>query len=321
MLKILEIPNYESMDILFKFPILDLDDFNELSEKVSNTFMPYGILIPCLLNTECVNKKTMFDNDEELYKAVSVIIGSSLKNTPYNIDRPQGRTNVYVDCENTNIITFMKLLKFLDPMIKDCNIKLFIDSYKSKLWQHIDTILNTPVKLEKVYINRLSPSKSILDVAMASAVVADVYSNTELDNVIIVSSDSDFYNMLLSIQDKVNTYVVYSHRAVSTSYMMSLCSAGKIQTIEDNVLASEKDTQELYKKGIDYSVISYASQCIVKHFDRADLLKELRNTLGKEVVISDESVQDALDHLVINYQGDSLVLTINDLTITARKDD
>lgn len=320
LLRNLNIPKCESVDILFKFPMINSDTFREMSEIPSTFYSYYKILIPCLLHIDYPNIDTMFYNDNNLYAVLSFLTGRNLTNNICEVKVPEGNIGVYVDCENTNIITIMKLLKFLEPVKNNVQLKLFIDSYKGRLWKSIESLVGTDMKLTKVFINRITPSKSSLDVALASAVVSDVY-NEKLDSVMLVSSDCDFYNMLLTIRDRVETYVVYSQGAVSTRYIMNLCAAGGIQTMEASVLTDKKNSYNLYKKGIDYSIICYASQCTLKHFDKTELMKELQNTLGKEVIINEEVVQNSLDNLTISYKLDSLVFTIDDLTITDRKDD
>ena len=131
---------------------------------------------------------------------------------------------VFVDCENVDPYAFAATILNLDAdnIAKIKKIKLYDDVNTSSAWDYISNIIHIPV--EHIEIERLLENKSLVDITMAGGVYQEYYEN-DVESVILVSSDSDFWAVINQMK-KARFLVLNEYRKTSSTIIETLDKYG-----------------------------------------------------------------------------------------------
>ncbi len=113
------------------------------------------------------------------------------------------KTLVVVDCENSNPIKLAAALSDLSKLERAhiYKVMLFDSAYTTTMWTTLcRTGITNEFACERQSITRLYEHKSQVDMALATQTCREVYCN-EVDSVILVSSDSDYWAMINTLSD------------------------------------------------------------------------------------------------------------------------
>ncbi|MCF0123450.1 MAG: NYN domain-containing protein [Ruminiclostridium sp.] len=134
--------------------------------------------------------------DESLVKDVGNIV---LDNITTFIEN-SSRAIVVVDCENSDPIRLAAALSSLSrtDLSKIQKVLLFDSEYTTSGWQVLAEVAAFPI--ERVVVPRLNEKKSQVDMALATNTCREVYKN-DVDSVILVSSDSDYWALIQTLSD------------------------------------------------------------------------------------------------------------------------
>lgn len=107
-----------------------------------------------------------------------------------------------VDCENSDAYRLFSTINGLDSdeVRKIKKIILFDDVHTTSAWKMLKTKLDGIVDVEYVLVERLKEDKSLVDHRMIAEISKSHYRDG-IDSFIIVSSDSDYWAIINSIQD------------------------------------------------------------------------------------------------------------------------
>ena len=135
-------------------------------------------------------------SDWSLVKDVGNIV---LDNIASFIERSK-RAIVVVDCENSDPIKLAAALSSLSKtgLAKICKVLLFDSDYTTTGWQVLSSVDTFPI--ERINVPRLVEHKSQVDMTLATNTCKEVYTNN-VDSVILVSSDSDYWALIQTLSD------------------------------------------------------------------------------------------------------------------------
>lgn len=173
------------------------------------------------------------------------------------------RAIIVVDCENSDPIKLTAALYSLTMEQRSaiCKLILFDSSYTTTAWK----VLSNPsfglggIAIEHLKIDRLNQHKSQVDMALAARTVREVYTN-HVDSVILVSSDSDYWAMIQTLDDIKFLVLVEKEKtgrdikdALSNSgirycYMDDFCTSTSYKVKTQTVL---NEMQEKIRKKLD----------------------------------------------------------------------
>ena len=140
-----------------------------------------------------------WNNDVFLdYSKVSDASGF-VKGTIYDFIENSEKVVVVVDCENSDPVKLSATLKNLDSAYtqKIFSIILVDDVHTSSTWDIFENYTEIPV--EHIMTERVKADKSLVDIKLAVRVSKEYYEN-KVDAFVIVSSDSDFWGLIESLE-------------------------------------------------------------------------------------------------------------------------
>lgn len=120
------------------------------------------------------------------------------KNDIYEFINSSEGTVIIVDCENSNPLKMYATLKNLDEkhLQKINKILLFNDAGTADAWTALKSNIKIPV--EETLVDRVLNTKSLVDMQVAMGTSREHYENG-INNFILVSSDSDYWTMIKSL--------------------------------------------------------------------------------------------------------------------------
>lgn len=142
------------------------------------------------------------------------------RNNIYNFIDSTEKTAIAVDCENSNPYKLYSVLKGLnqEELAKIEKITLYDDPNTTAGWDWLSKFTQIPV--EHIEIDRVTDRKSLVDVRMTASVVTDFYRDG-ITSFIIVSSDSDFWELIESLP-KAKFLVMYEYEKCGTAIKNAL---------------------------------------------------------------------------------------------------
>ena len=183
---------------------------SRISEYPFQKYINFGIQdLGNILHTDekfvkCLYKQhgLEFTDYSKLKKAPNVI-----KTNIFRFLDNQEKVVVAVDCENSDVFKLASAIKQLNDknLHKIQKIVLFDDVHTTTAWKHLQTITGIPV--EYVLVNRVTERKSLVDMRMCSEVTKERYLNN-VKSFILVSSDSDFWGLISSLNEDTNFLVL-----------------------------------------------------------------------------------------------------------------
>ena len=126
--------------------------------------------------------------------------GSYVKGSIYEFIESSEKVVIVVDCENSDPYKLCATLRNLDRQYtkKISSIILFDDVHAASAWRILESFTASPV--EHMMIERVKQNKSLVDVMLISRTCQEHYKNN-VDSFILVSSDSDYWGLISSLQD------------------------------------------------------------------------------------------------------------------------
>ena len=121
------------------------------------------------------------------------------KNSIYDFIDDSYKVEVVVDCENSDVYKLCSVLRSLNPdeLAKVEKIVLYDDYHTNCGWDWLQKFTKIPV--EHVEVNRVTDQKSLVDIKMTAGVCKDYYEK-EITSFILVSSDSDYWGLISTLQ-------------------------------------------------------------------------------------------------------------------------
>ncbi|MCD8190896.1 MAG: NYN domain-containing protein [Clostridiales bacterium] len=111
------------------------------------------------------------------------------------------KTLIVVDCENNDPVKLAAMLSSLNAAQKSAihKIMLFDSDYTTTAWTTLCQMgIPTDYDTEHVVVGRIYEHKSQVDMTLAANTCREVYLN-QVDSVILVSSDSDYWALIQSL--------------------------------------------------------------------------------------------------------------------------
>lgn len=163
--------------------------------------------------------KLLYAYNHDIFKAVEYVVDATIdtKENIYNYIDSAFNVEIFVDCENADPYLFAAtMLNLSESRIKKIKkIVLYDDIHTSMAWDYISEKINIPV--EHNMIDRLLYNKSLVDQAVTIGMLQSFYEDS-VESVILVSSDSDFWEVMKQMKGKMNFFVMNERR--TTSYTM-----------------------------------------------------------------------------------------------------
>ncbi len=162
----------------------------------------------------------LYESHEDRFSDYSLVkdVGDEVKDNIADFIAGSGQTIIVVDCENSDPIRLAAALSSLSKSSLDKirKILLFDSEYTTTGWQILSgsdgsrkkasparwNVLSTVASfpMERIVVPRLNERKSQVDMTLATATCKEVYQNN-VDSVILVSSDSDYWALIQSLSD------------------------------------------------------------------------------------------------------------------------
>lgn len=144
----------------------------------------------------------LYERHEDYFEDDSLVRDASNMTTEniYDFLAESDRAIVVVDCENSDPIKLAAVLSSLSPssVKKIHSVLLFDSDYTTSSWSVLSNIAELP--LEHITVPRLNERKSQVDMTLATRTCKEVYQNN-VDSVILVSSDSDYWALIQTLSD------------------------------------------------------------------------------------------------------------------------
>lgn len=108
---------------------------------------------------------------------------------------------IVVDCENSDPYKLYAMLNNIGEKALISKVKKIIlcdDSHTTKTWRILEQFTDMPIEYE--LIERLKEDKSLVDHKLIAKTCKEVYKNN-IDSIILVSSDSDYWGMISEVSD------------------------------------------------------------------------------------------------------------------------
>lgn len=151
----------------------------------------------------------LYDANEDYFGDMSLVkdVGDVALNDIKEFFDNSNRSILVVDCENSDPIRLAAALSCLskDEVVKVQKIFLFDSEYTTASWEVVSkdwNILSTVGKfeIEHIVVPRLNTHKSQVDMTLATVTCKEVYGNN-IDSVVLVSSDSDYWALIRNLAD------------------------------------------------------------------------------------------------------------------------
>lgn len=159
------------------------------------------------------------------------------------------RVVMVVDCENADPYKLYGVLKNLDKeqiSLID-KITLYDDCHTSIAWDYIGKLVNIPI--EHIVVDRLSETKSLVDIKMAVGVTTEHYKKG-IDSFILCSSDSDFWG-LISSMPSARFLVMYEYKKCGAAIKEALASRDIFYcSMDDFYMANAEELKKIVLKKV-----------------------------------------------------------------------
>lgn len=167
--------------------------------------------------------------------------GSYIKGNIYTYIEESQQVVIAVDCENVDPYKLSAALKGLSRSYLDkiSSIILFDDVHTSSGWDFLGQFTHIPV--EHIEIERVKENKSLVDMRLAMRVSQEYYEH-HVDSFILVSSDSDYWALISSL-NKARFMVMIEHDKCGPDLKNTLTEHGIFYCYLDDFYSG--DSEEL----------------------------------------------------------------------------
>ncbi|MCI8477873.1 MAG: NYN domain-containing protein [Oscillospiraceae bacterium] len=191
----------------------------------------------------------LYEANEDYFYDLSKVsdAGNRTKDGIYQFLAHSTRTAVVVDCENADPYKLYATLNNLDQealLDKIVKIILYNDIHAATTWKILDKFTDIPI--EHNMVDRVKENKSLVDIRLTTGTCREFFQNA-IDSFILVSSDSDYWGLISSIQEAHFLVLVESEKCgpdmkqamlnagITYCYMDDFCTGNseeiKIQTL------------------------------------------------------------------------------------------
>lgn len=206
------------------------------------------------------------------------------------------KLKLFVDCDNVELFKFLSFIQCLSPANVE-GIVLVIDEKSNYLWRVFKNLYKGNIPISTINVPRLKEQKSVVDVVLTKAVCESVYLG-DTRNVLLISSDSDFFGLISSLTD-VNFGVCYVSTAMGQDYLKYL-SNNNVPTL--NLLDIENDsTMKKYKDaGFSFLMLYELGKLPMTQWSVSNLSDILYNSFTNETDVT-VNIQDIKQFISNNY--------------------
>lgn len=224
---------------------------------------------------------------------------------------------LFVDCDN---IDFLKFLSFLlNPLsnIKG-DIHLYIDQKSGNFWTCLKDIL--PLKTARFngytvvprVFKRIKDEKSVVDSALSAGMMRYHLENPTKE-LLLVSSDSDFYGLLASMPVPVSVLV---DRADTAMGYIEVLREEKVNLLDINAYTEQHLIDDVLEDVLKYLFIMNILNVPMLKWDVAESIASLKNTFRTDISITKvahvvDSMKKGFD---INISEGNILVKLNDGT-------
>lgn len=180
-------------------------------------------------------------------------VNDSVKANIYDFIDSNETVVVAVDCENSDAYRLHSTLAGLEDeeIAKIKKIILYDDSHTTSAWKMLANDFGQVIDFEYVLVDRINEGKSLVDHRMIAGISKEHYRDG-VDAFIIVSSDSDYWSIISSVDDAQFLVMVeqekvgydikeaLDNKGIYYCYINDFCSS-KVGEFENLVLNSELD--------------------------------------------------------------------------------
>ena len=208
---------------------------------------------------------------------------------------------IVVDCENSDPYKLCATLKGLDysNTAKISRILLFDDIHTASAWRILDNF--TKISVEHILTERVKQNKSLVDIKLTARACQEHYQN-HVDSFIIVSSDSDYWGLISSLQE-ARFLVMVEREKCSHAMKQALAESGIFYCYIDDFYSGNADGikmsalfKEMYRY-LDHSIHLNVNDM----FAEALRITRLTMTEAEKRQFYDKYIRPM--HLVIDSEG------------------
>lgn len=206
-------------------------------------------------NILCNDKKfvsLLYEENEDYFQDMSKVTdaGNRTKDGIYDFLKRSEKAAIVVDCENSDPYKLYAMLNNLNQsaLIRQIHkIILFDDVHASSAWEILEDFTQIPV--ERIMLERIKGEKSFLDIRLSVGVCKEFYQN-RIDSFILVSSDSDYWGLIPTLEEahflvlveeeKVSSAIrrTMENAAITYCYLDDFCT-GNSNQIKERALLKE----------------------------------------------------------------------------------
>ncbi len=232
--------------------------------NANRAYYPFG----CYANWEAVDEGNVLISDKKFLKALYAQnndwfagedkvtdVNDSVKSGIYDFIGRNEVIDVVVDCENSDAYRLYSTLKGLDDekISKINKVILYDDVHTTPAWKMLTEEFGGVINFEYILVERLNESKSLVDHKMITDISREHY-REDVGAFIIVSSDSDYWAIIDSIEDadflvmvekeKVGRDIknAMDDKGIFYCYINDFCSS-KVGEFQNKVLDAELKTR------------------------------------------------------------------------------
>lgn len=134
------------------------------------------------------------------------------------------RTVFVVDCENSDAYSLCAMIQNLpkDMLEKIQKVILYDDVHTTSAWQILNE--HTDVPVERIEIERIKESKSLVDMRLATGVCREYFQNS-VESFVLCSSDSDYWALISSLPE-AKFLVLVEHEKCGPDIKDALSNSG-----------------------------------------------------------------------------------------------
>lgn len=164
-----------------------------------------------------------WNNDEfRDLSLVSDVVSERTKSSIYDFLDSSKKVVFIVDCENSDPYRLCAAIRSMDPerMEQIEKIVLYDDVHAASGWDILKDYIDIPI--EYTLIERLKDNKSLADIKVTAGICKEYYEN-DVDSIILVSSDSDYWGLIETVP-QIRFLVMVEHEKCSSAMKGALLS-------------------------------------------------------------------------------------------------
>ncbi|MCD7829718.1 MAG: hypothetical protein LUG58_04700 [Clostridiales bacterium] len=156
-----------------------------------------------IFNSDYKFVQLLYERYEDSFEDKSLVrsVGDQKMDDLYAFIGRNEKTLIVVDCENSDPVKLAAMLSSLNAAQKSAihKIMLFDSDYTTTAWTTLCQMgIPTDYDTEHIVVGRIYEHKSQVDMTLAANTCREVYLN-QVDSVILVSSDSDYWALIQSL--------------------------------------------------------------------------------------------------------------------------